>query len=119
MNNSRKYIILIACLLAIGLSSVAQQVRPVYPVKPLTQEDISRRQRIPEWGTNTRSASSAVLPEGVDNSTLKYFPPVFSQLGNSCSQASGVRYVYTYELNRLLDRAADSPGHFLHSDNSR
>ena len=71
MNNSRKYIILIACLLAIGLSSVAQQVRPVYPVKPLTQEDISRRQRIPEWGTNTRSASSAVLPEGVDNSTLK------------------------------------------------
>lgn len=47
MNNSRKYIILIAYLLAIGLSSVAQQVRPVYPVKPLTQEDISRRQRIP------------------------------------------------------------------------
>ena len=113
MNNSRKYIILIACLLAIGLSSVAQQVRPVYPVKPLTQEDISRRQRIPEWGTNTRSASSAVLPEGVDNSTLKYFPPVFSQLGNSCSQASGVRYVYTYELNRLLDRAADSPEHIF------
>ena len=37
MNNSRKYIILIAYLLAIGLSSVAQQVRPVYPVKPLTQ----------------------------------------------------------------------------------
>ena len=113
MNNSRKYIILIAYLLAIGLSSVAQQVRPVYPVKPLTQEDISRRQRIPEWGTNTRSASSAVLPEGVDNSTLKYFPPVFSQLGNSCSQASGVRYVYTYELNRLLDRAADSPEHIF------
>lgn len=47
MNNSRKYIILIAYLLAIGLSSVAQQVRPVYPVKPLTQQGRRIKMRCP------------------------------------------------------------------------
>lgn len=46
------------------------------------------------------------LPSSVDNSKLKYFPPVISQQGGSCAQASGIGYMFTYEINRLLDRDA-------------
>lgn len=57
------------------------------------------------------TARAAVeMPEAVDNSTLPYFPPVIDQRGNSCAQASGIGYLYTYEVNRMLDRnASDSP----------
>ena len=44
----------------------------------------------------------------VDNSILKFFPPIFNQKGSSCGQASGIGYLYTYELNILLNRAANS-----------
>lgn len=49
------------------------------------------------------------LPEYVDNSILKYFPPIISQIGGSCAQASTIGYMFTYEMNRLLDRSADVP----------
>lgn len=55
-----------------------------------------------------KTMSAPQLPSSVDNSTLKYFPPVFSQLGGSCAQASTVGYVFTYEMNRLLDRDASA-----------
>lgn len=55
------------------------------------------------------SASSAPLPSSVDNSLLKYFPPVIDQLGGSCAQASYIGYMFTYEVNRLLDRDASLP----------
>lgn len=81
------------------------QQRPVYHAKPLTSEEIARRQAIPEWlPPVTKTATE--LPQGIDNSLLKYFPEVFNQQGNSCSQASGVRYVFSYEVNRMLDRDA-------------
>ncbi len=53
-------------------------------------------------------ALSGPLPSSVDNSRLKYFPPVFSQSGGSCAQASGIGYMFTYEINRLLDRDASA-----------
>lgn len=46
------------------------------------------------------------LPVAVDNSKTKYFPPIIDQQGGSCAQASGVGYLFTYEMNRLLDRSA-------------
>lgn len=50
------------------------------------------------------------LPTMVDNSKTKYFPEIFDQgSNNACSQASGVRYVFSYEVNRLLDRDASDP----------
>lgn len=49
------------------------------------------------------------LPQSVDNSILKYFPPIISQIGGSCAQASSIGYVFTYEMNRLLDRDASLP----------
>lgn len=46
------------------------------------------------------------LPSAIDNSKLKYFPPIINQKGGSCTQASGIGYMFTYEINRLLDRDA-------------
>ncbi|MBR1448732.1 MAG: C1 family peptidase [Prevotella sp.] len=48
------------------------------------------------------------LPASVDNSTLKYFPPIINQSGGSCAQAAGIAYMLTYEVNRLLDRDASA-----------
>ena len=42
----------------------------------------------------------------IDNSKLKYFPSIFNQQGNSCSQASGIRYIFSYEMNRVRDTDA-------------
>lgn len=58
-----------------------------------------------KWKTENVSG----LPSSVDNSVLKYFPPIISQKGGSCAQASGIGYMFTYEMNRYLDRAADIP----------
>lgn len=44
------------------------------------------------------------LPTMVDNSKLKFFPPIVYQISNSCGPASMIHYQYTYEMNRLLDR---------------
>lgn len=46
------------------------------------------------------------LPPYVDNSTSEHFPPVISQQGGSCAQAAGVGYMFTYEMNRALNRNA-------------
>ena len=48
------------------------------------------------------------LPQSVDNSLSKYFPPLIDQKGGSCAQASAIGYMYTYEMNRLLDRDASA-----------
>lgn len=94
-------------LLAATAGGLQAQQRPVYKARQLTAADLERRQRIPEWKPG-QARSETALPPAVDNSRLKYFPAVFNQSGNSCSQASGVRYAFTYEVNRLLDRAADA-----------
>ena len=50
--------------------------------------------------------SGQELPQYVDNSVNKYFPPIIDQHGGSCAQASSIGYVFTYEMNRYLDRDA-------------
>lgn len=46
------------------------------------------------------------LPSKVDNSRTKYFPPIFTQKGASCCQASGISYAFTYEVCRKRDLEA-------------
>lgn len=48
------------------------------------------------------------LPQYIDNSKSIYFPPIISQKGGSCAQASGIGYMFTYEINRLLNRNASA-----------
>lgn len=40
-------------------------------------------------------------PVAVDNSKKKYFRGIFSQRHGSCAQASGISYVYGYEVNLM------------------
>lgn len=49
------------------------------------------------------------LPASVDNSLNKWFPPVINQVGGSCAQASYIGYMFTYEVNRMLDRDGSLP----------
>ena len=60
------------------------------------------------------------LPAKVDNSQYKFFPPVIRQLHNSCGQAAGCYYTFTYEINCLRNTAANSdhrryPTHFTYN----
>lgn len=57
----------------------------------------------------TAPTDEVELPASVDNSTQRYFPPLINQTGGSCAQASGIGYMFTYEMNRLLDRDASLP----------
>ena len=54
----------------------------------------------------SKSSMQEELPVSVNNGKLKYFPPIISQIGGSCAQASTIGYMCTYELNRLLNRSA-------------
>lgn len=80
------------------------EVRRVYPQPRLTPEVARLQQQRVTWkaGRQLRMA----LPAAVDNSRAPYFPPVINQQGGSCAQASGIGYLFTYEMNRLLGRAA-------------
>ena len=54
-------------------------------------------------------SAAGPLPSAVDNSKSAAFPAIISQKGGSCAQASGIGYMFTYEINRLLKRnASDS-----------
>ncbi len=59
-------------------------------------------------GGGTGMTAQETMPSSVDNSTLKYFPPLIDQIGGSCAQASYIGYMFTYEMNRLLDRDASA-----------
>lgn len=43
--------------------------------------------------------SEEPLPVSVDNHTTPHFPPVISQMGESCGNANGIGYVFNYEMN--------------------
>ena len=58
-----------------------------------------------------RRAWKPPLPSRVDNTTQVYFPPIVKQQFGDCAQQTGISYMYTYEVNRALGRAADKPEH--------
>ena len=60
------------------------------------------------WKSPAKSGANE-LPASVDNSTSIHFPPIFNQIGGSCAQASSIGYMFTYEMNALLDRDASFP----------
>ncbi|NLD94813.1 MAG: hypothetical protein GX639_19325 [Fibrobacter sp.] len=43
--------------------------------------------------------TASIMPSIVDNSRYASFRPIFNQRGASCAQASGIGYVFTYEIN--------------------
>lgn len=96
------FMLLCAATLA---SAAAQPYRRNYAVPQLTDE-VREIRRAGAW--KPASTDEVTLPSSVDNSRLKYFPAVFSQQGGSCAQSSGIRYLFTYEMNRLRDLDAQA-----------
>ncbi len=55
--------------------------------------------------TSAVGATTDGLPDMVDNSTSKYFPPILSQGSQgSCVAWSQAYYQFSYEMNKVLDR---------------
>ncbi len=75
-----------------------------YPAPKLTPE--TKAIRAERKLFKITGKADVVLPTSVDNSKTMFFPPIFSQTGGSCAQASGIGYMFTYEINRLLGRDA-------------
>lgn len=53
------------------------------------------------------------LPNKVDNSQTKYYPPLLTQKGASCCQAAGVAYMFSYEICRIRDLDALDPANIF------
>lgn len=102
-----KRLLLAGLFAAVILPVAAQPYRKSYAV-PTPTEEVLRIRRSSVWTPST--PDPVQLPASVDNSTLKFLPEVFNQQGGSCAQSSGIRYLFTYEMNRLRDldaRASD------------
>jgi hypothetical protein len=55
------------------------------------------------------------IPASWDNSGSDYFPDIFNQNPyNSCAQAAGIGYTYTYEINRVKQVAASTDENRYH-----
>lgn len=100
--------ILIIFMILLIFSVAAGQVPDdfVPGLRPLTEEDYEYLESLPRL--DRANFSSRELPSSVDNSTHEWLRPVFSQDGGSCGQASGIGYVFTYEINRLRGLASDT-----------
>ena len=60
------------------------------------------------------------LPDHIDASQTKFFPPVFSQVNGSCGSASRICYMLTHELNAYRDLPGNVlenqlPSHFVYN----
>lgn len=69
-------------------------------MKPMTEAQRKMAESFPELEL-TAKTRNRVLPREVLLMENKEFPPVFNQVGGSCAQASGVAYLYSYQMNVL------------------
>ena len=87
--------------------------------KTPTAEDMLEINKIPELKISAENRAKD-LPATHDNTLEPYFRPIFSQADGCCAQASGVAYVYTYEMNRIRETNASLeenqfPTHFTYN----
>lgn len=104
MNAHRSHLLAaLGALLALCGPLVAQPVRRGVYAQPVETPAVRaiRATRVPFAPRQT-----VALPTSVDNSLNMYFPPILDQSGGSCAQASGIGYLFTYEMNRHLGRDA-------------
>lgn len=103
MSITRIFILAQICL-TLTITSNAQ-IRKSYPLPTKTAEVKQLIGSRVKWKATRTQVD---LPVAVDNSKLMYFPPIINQKGGSCAQASGIGYMFTYEINRLLNRDASA-----------
>lgn len=98
-------------LLLISLLTVAGSVPAQYAIRPGLE--------LPEISMNTLRAplrgEPTDLPSHLDNSLSDFFPAIVSQYGGSCAQAAGIHYLFTYEMNRTLDRKVQNKKEYTFS----
>ncbi len=63
---------------------------------PMTPKILAELMEIPELDLSHRAVR---IPYKLNNAEQKYFRTIFNQSGGSCSQAAGVSYNFTYEVN--------------------
>lgn len=95
--------VLILFMLLITVQSFSQNKNGAKILTPEAKAKIEKFKRFDP--SQCSSYLLEALPSSVDNTKSKYFPPIINQEGNSCGSASNIHYIYTYEVNRLLDRS--------------
>ena len=98
--------LLMVLVLSFQLYSTAQESKIFtrYSSMPeITVETKAKFARVPIYQPKKHSKNTNNTTH-IDNSRLKYFPSIFNQSGNSCSQASGIRYIFSYEINAIFIR---------------
>jgi len=105
-----KKILIIVVLIFASINLFSQNN---YGVKRLSKEDISNiKNQINSLNggskvnleKHTAMADNPTIADYIDNSTSKYFPPIINQTGGSCTCASTVHYIFTYDYNKMEDR---------------
>jgi hypothetical protein len=66
-------------------------------------DNLAFRRAVGDGVASARREAPTKLPERLDNSVLKYFPPILKQAGGSCAQQAAVHNCYCYEVNLLRD----------------
>lgn len=87
-------VVLFSLLTAVSLTLSAQDqilIRPGLKIPQLQLKAVSKER-----------------PQSLDNSYSPYFPPILYQYGGSCAQASGIHYLFSYEMNRVLERPVNN-----------
>ncbi len=67
-------------------------------LKPLSETELQKLASIPELQVE-QADRALLMPASVDNSTLPYFRPLFTQSGLECGQAASIGLNFTYEMN--------------------
>lgn len=112
-------LVLISFIILLFCFAGAQDVRYTQDQPLFSDVDAAWLEQLPE-AKLPHFLRSVVLPDQIDNSSLPYFRPIFSQDQASCGQAAGVGYAFTYEINRLRGLPADTsinqyPSHFTYN----
>jgi len=83
-----------------GLTEMTPEIAKVY--SNIKRANIKINSKL----INTNSKAAVKF---IDNSSKRFFPPVFNQVGGSCAYASGVGYIYNYEYNALNELDGKEP----------
>lgn len=96
------------CLLIIQVNAQKQIPKNRFGLIEATTKYKENVKKIPyqrvKLATGLKAGSEGQKVSFIDNSLYKFFPPIVSQISNSCGCASNVHYIFSYEVNCLLDR---------------
>lgn len=109
-----KLIFFLFLILYVNISNIYAQDKnkKKFGLKEITNEDVAKINSIKKFMVSSElllKTSDINEKNYIDNSLLKFFPPIVDQISSSCGPASCVHYIYTYELNYLLDRSTENP----------